>query len=131
LKGNFAAFYTNLGYAYFAEKQYDDSISSFRKALEIDPDSFNPGRSRAGTVVQDRSITSDRARFYFLLAKSFAEAGNAERCAIYLKKAKDEGYQDMNSVNSDPSFANVVKDPAIQDVLIVKPQDQPPDTTQQ
>ena len=30
------------------------------------------------------------------MAKSFAEAGNVERCAIYLRKARDEGYKEFN-----------------------------------
>lgn len=123
VKDDFAPFYLNLGYAYFAEKQYEDSISSFRKALQIDPDAFESTKSRSGTVVQDRSIASDRAQFYFLLAKSFAEAGNVERCAVYLKKARDEGYQNMNAVNFDPSFAKIIKEPAIQEVLAPKSPD--------
>lgn len=121
VRDDFAPFYLNLGYAYFGQKKYEDSIAAFRKALQLDPDSFEASRSRAGTVIQDRSIASDRARFYFLLAKSFAESGNVERCVIYLKKARDEGYQDMNSVNSDPSFAKVAKDPAVQEILVAKP----------
>ena len=121
IKEDFAPFYLNLGYAYFAQKQYEDSIAAFRKALQLDPDAFDAAKSRSGTVIQDRSIGPDRARFYFLLAKSFAEAGNAERCAVYLKKAKDEGYQDISTVSSDPSFAKVLKDPAVQDVLAPKP----------
>lgn len=120
IKDNFAPFYLNLGYAYFAEKKYEDSITAFRKALQLDPDAFEASKSRSGTVIQDRSISADRARFYFLLAKSFAEAGNAERCATYLKKARDEGYEDMNTVNTDPSFAKVLKDPAVQDALAPK-----------
>jgi len=126
LRKDFAAFYLNLGFAYFGEKNYEESISAFRKALEIDPDTFEAARSRTGTVIQDRSIATDRARFYFLLAKSFAESGNLERCIIYLKKARDEGYQDMNSVKSDPSFAGVVKNPEVQEILLVKA----PDTAQ-
>ncbi len=120
LRQDYAAFYLNLGYAYFGEKNYADSIASFRKALEIDPDTFDAARSRTGTVIQDRSIGSDRAQFYFLLAKSFAESGNVDRCVIYLKKARDEGYQNLNSVKSDPSFAIVIKDPAVQDLLAEK-----------
>jgi tetratricopeptide (TPR) repeat protein len=127
IRDDFAPFYLNLGYAYFAEKQYDDSIVSFRKALQIDPDAFEASKSRSGTVIQDRSLGSDRARFYFLLAKSFAEAGNVERCAIYLKKARDEGYKDIGDASSDPSFAKIINDPAIQEVLVNKP----PETTQQ
>jgi len=121
LKPEFAPFYLNLGYAYFAEKQFEDSIASFHKALQIDPEALDASRSKSGTVVQDRSIASDRAKFYFLLAKSFAQSGNLERCVIYLKKAKDEGYQDMNSVKSDPAFASVLKDPTVQELLMVRP----------
>ena len=127
LKADFAPFYLNLGYAYFGDKQFDDSIASFRKALQIDPEALEASRSKAGTVVQDRSISADRAKFYFLLAKSFAQAGNADRCIVYLRKAKDEGYQDMNSVRSDPSFAAVLNTPAVQELLLVHP----PETVQQ
>ncbi len=126
MRQDFAAFYLNLGFAYFGEKDFEQSIASFRKALQIDPDSFETARSRTGTVIQDRSIATDRARFYFLLAKSFAEYGNVERCVIYLKKARDEGYKDVNSVRSDPSFASVIKDPAVQEFLLEKT----PDTAQ-
>jgi tetratricopeptide (TPR) repeat protein len=121
IKEDSAPFYLNLGYAYFAQKQYEDSIASFRKALQFDPDAFESSKAHSGTIIQDRSISSDRGRFYFLLAKSFAQAGNAERCALYLKKARDEGYQDMQSVRSDPAFAQMLKEPAIQEVLEVKP----------
>lgn len=117
IKDDSAPFYLNLGMAYFGEKQYEESIAAFRKALQYDPDAFDNAKAHSGTIVQDRSISTDRGKFYFLLAKSFAQSGNAERCALYLKKARDEGYQDMKSVNSDPAFAQVVKDPAIQEVL--------------
>lgn len=128
LRQDFATFHLNLGYAYFGEKKYEDSIAAFRRALQIDPDAFEVAKSRTGTVIQDRTIGGDRARFYLLLAKSFAEAGNVERCVIYLKKAREEGYQDMNSIKSDPSFASVIKDPAIQEILLSKPPG--PDTAQ-
>jgi hypothetical protein len=49
-----------------------------------------------------------------------------ERCVIYLKKARDEGYKDVSSVKSDPSFASVLKDPAMQEFLLEKV----PDTAQ-
>lgn len=121
LRQDFAPFYVNLGYAYFGAKSYEDSISAFRKALSIDPEALDSSRSRSGTVIQDRSLASDRARFYFLLAKSFAQAGNVDRCVIYLRKAKDEGYKDLNTVKSDPAFAAVLKDPAIQEIIAPKP----------
>jgi tetratricopeptide (TPR) repeat protein len=128
LRSDYAAFYVNMGYAYFGEKKYDDSIGAFRAALTLDPNVFDAARSRSGTIVQDRTVDSERAQFYFLLAKSFAQAGNTDRCLIYLKKARDEGYKDLNSVKSDPAFAQVLKDQSIQDFLAA---DQAPGSTEQ
>jgi len=126
IRGDNATFYMSLGYAYFADKKYEDAIANFHNALAIDPYVFDHSTSRMGTVVQDRSIDADRGRFYFLLAKSFAQAGNLERCIIYLRKARDEGYKDMDSAKTDPAFAGVLKDPAIQEILFPAP----PQTTQ-
>jgi tetratricopeptide (TPR) repeat protein len=120
IRGDMAVLHSNLGYAYFGEKKYEEAIASFRQALALDPQLFEHNSSRSGSILQDRSV-SDRGRFYFLLAKSFAEAGNLERCLIYLRKAKDEGYKELSAVKSDPSFALVVKDPAVQEVLAPKP----------
>jgi len=120
LRGGYAPFYVNLGYAYFGTKDYEDSIGAFRKALEIDPTAFEASRSRSGTVIEDRSLSVDRAHFYFLLAKSFAESGNVERCLIYLRKASDEGYPRMNDVKTDPAFAAMLKVPEVQELLLPK-----------
>lgn len=122
IRNDMPVLYSNLAYAYFGDKKYEQAIVSFRQALAMDPDLFNRGSSRNGSLLQDRSV-GDRGKFYFLLAKSFAEAGNVERCLIYLRKAKDEGYKDLAAVKTDPSFAVVVKDPAIQELLIPKPSD--------
>jgi len=120
MRGDFAPFYLNLGYAYFGQKDFEDSIASFRKALAIDPTSLDPSRSRTGTVIQDRSISMDRGRFYFLLAKSFAVAGDVDRSILYLRKAKDEGYADFSEAKKDPSFAMVLKSPEAQDLFAPK-----------
>jgi tetratricopeptide (TPR) repeat protein len=123
MRDNFAPFYLNLGYAYFSQKDFENSIASFRKALELDPTSLDPARSRGGTVIQDRSISVDRGRFYYLLAKSFAQQGDVDRAIVYLRKARDEGYSDFNSVQKDPIFSAVLKDPAAEDLLAPKPVD--------
>jgi tetratricopeptide (TPR) repeat protein len=121
IRNDMAVLYSNLAYAYFGDKKYEQAIGSFRQALALDPQLFEHNSSRNGSLLQDRSV-GDRGRFYFLLAKSFAEAGNLERCLIYLRKAKDEGYKELNAAKSDPAFAAVLKDPAIQAVFVVKPQ---------
>src|SRR5467141_4300528 len=121
IRSDMAVLYSNLAYAYFGDKKYEQAISSFRQAMALDPQFFEHNSSRNGSLLQDRSV-GDRGRFYFLLAKSFAEAGNLERCLIYLRKAKDEGYKELNAAKSDQAFAAVMKDPAIQEVFITKPQ---------
>jgi tetratricopeptide (TPR) repeat protein len=111
--------YSNLGYAYFGDKKYDQSIAAFHQALTLDPQFFEHNGNRNGSVLQDRSVT-DRGRFYYLLAKSFAEAGNLDRCIVYLRKAKDEGYKDLMAAKTDPDFAIMLKNPAVQEILAPK-----------
>lgn len=120
VRSDVAVLYSNLGYAYFEDQKYQESIAAFRQALALDPQLFERSGSRTGSVLQDRSV-GDRAKFYFLLAKSFAQAGDIDRCIQYLRKAKDEGYKDLNDVKKDPAFAAVLKNPAIDEVLAPNP----------
>jgi tetratricopeptide (TPR) repeat protein len=122
LRNDMAVLYSNLGYAYFGDKKYEESITAFRQALALDPQCFDRNSSRGGSILQDRSV-SDRGRFYFLLAKSFAQAGNVERALIYLRKAKEEGYSAMNDVKTDPAFSAMVKLPETQEILLPKSND--------
>ena len=116
MRSDLAVSYSNLGYAYFADKKYQESIEAFQQALRLDPTVLDHGTGRNGSTVQDRSV-EDRAKFYFLLAKSFAESGNYERSLIYLRKAKDEGYKSMSDVQKDPAFSTMLKLPEMQEVL--------------
>lgn len=109
--------YSNLGYAFFMQKKYEEAMQAFGRAIELDPGIFDRrGGSGPGSLLQDRSVT-DRNVFYFFLAKTFAAAGNAERVAFYLRKARDEGFQNMAAIEKDPAFAGVLKDPLVQEVL--------------
>jgi tetratricopeptide (TPR) repeat protein len=123
LRSDMASIYSNLGYACLADKQYPAAMNAFEKALSLDPTVFER-KGGVGITVQQRSMT-DPGMFYFYVAKSYALAGNAERCAHYLTMARDEGYKDFASAQTDPAFSRVVKDPRVQEVL------QPPKTTPQ
>jgi len=120
IRKDMAVLYSNLAYAYFGDKKYEQSLVAFHQALTIDPKFFEHNGSRNGSVLQDRSVT-DRGRFYYMLAKSFAQAGNIERCIVYLRKAKDEGFKELNGVKTDPDFASMLKNPEIQEILAPKP----------
>lgn len=124
IRNDMPVLYSNLAYAYFEDKKYEQAIGAFRQALAMDPQLFERNSSRNGSILQDRSV-GDRGKFYFLLAKSYAEAGNLDRCLIYLRKAKDEGYKQLAAIKEDPSFAAVIKNPAIQEVLAPRPEDTP------
>ena len=114
-----AVLHSNLGYAYFAQNKMEEAIASFRRALAIDPAFFEHPGTRTASMLQDRSV-GDRGRFFFLLAKSFAEAGNTERCLHYLRKAKEEGYKDLGAVKTDSAFSELLANPELQELLAPK-----------
>lgn len=120
LANNQAAFYSNLGYAYCGIKKYGPAIDAFNKALALDPEVFER-HGGMGPIVQQRSAPPDPGTLHFLLAKSFALAGDAEHAALYLKMARDDGYKGFLSAKTDPAFARVIKDPRVQEVLRVRP----------
>jgi tetratricopeptide (TPR) repeat protein len=122
IRSDMAVLYSNLGYAYFGDKKYEQAIFAFRQALTLDPQLFEHNGSRSGSILQDRSV-EDRGRFYYLLAKSYAQAGDLDRCIHYLRKAKDEGYKDFADIKKDPAFGAALKDPAVQELLVPKPAD--------
>ncbi len=117
IRDNMPAVHCNLGYAYFAEKHYAEAMDSFQRAVQLDPSVFEHSSHSAGSILQDRSLVGERGMFNFLLAKSYAQMGNAERCAHYLRKARDEGYSAMAKVKDDPAFAAVLRDPEVQEAL--------------
>jgi tetratricopeptide (TPR) repeat protein len=110
-----AIFYSNIGMAYLDHKEFPEAMTAFQQALQLDPAVFDHS-GNSGTVLQDRSVT-DHGLFYFLLAKSFASTGNVERCAYYLKKARDENYADIATAKTDPVFSRMLLDPKVRDIL--------------
>jgi len=109
--------HANLGYAYYKTKKYPEAAAEFRKALEIDPHTFEHNE-RVGTMMQDRTV-ENKGLFFFMMAKEYAQLGDAEHCADYLRKSLDEGYKDVAKARTDPAFKKVVDDPTVQGVLLL------------
>jgi tetratricopeptide (TPR) repeat protein len=120
LRPDMAAVYYNLGCAYFDSKQYPEAMDAFQRAIQIDPHVMTQNGSN-GSVVQPRG-TSNQGLFYFFVARTYARFGNAERCAHYLKMARDVGYDKFVSAKTDPAFANVIADPQVQAVFVPVPE---------
>jgi tetratricopeptide (TPR) repeat protein len=113
---NQAGTHANLGFAYYNSNKFPEAAAEFQRAIEIDPRIFERN-DRAGTMVQDRSVTN-HGLFFFTMAKVYAQKRDAEHCAEYLRKSLDEGYKDVGKAATDPAFKDVINDPVVQAVLL-------------
>ena len=100
-----ASILSNLGTAYFARKNYDLAFATYQQALAIDPDVFEH-RSSMGILLQERSVT-ERAKFHYYLAKTYAKAGDIEHALIYIRKSLEEGFKERDKFKQDPEFATL------------------------
>jgi tetratricopeptide (TPR) repeat protein len=110
-----ATVYSNLGYAYAANKDIPQALDAFAKAVALDPDIYSR-HGAGGSLIEQRSST-DPGMLFFLLAKTYAQKGDIERTVKYLKLARDSGYKKMAQVKKDPSFATVIADRRVKEVL--------------
>lgn len=117
LKSDVAAFESNLGHAYWGMKRPDDAFAAFTRALTLDPQVFERRLAAVGSILENRAV-EDRGLYFFFLAKTFAARGDAERCAQYLRKARDEGHKGVGAIEKDPAFSRVIQDPLVQEVII-------------
>jgi tetratricopeptide (TPR) repeat protein len=118
LDGTSASFHSNLGTTYFAKKQYEKASAEYLKALEIDPDIFL--RRSATGVSMHMTTSSDRARYHYVIARMYANKGDAENCLLYLRKAIEDGYPVAKEVYKESEFANIRKDPRFTELMAEK-----------
>jgi tetratricopeptide (TPR) repeat protein len=114
-----ATVYANLGYAYVADKKYLEAMDTFEHAIRLDPHIFQEHGDFGSYVRQP--TTTDPGLFYFIVARTYAQMGNAERAAHYLTMSRDDGYTNYTSAKTDSSFAKVIKDPRMQKVFLPVP----------
>ncbi len=98
-----ASVYSNLGTAYFAKKEYEQAFQAYQKAVKLDPEVFER-HDTYGSLLQDSSVT-ERARFHYYLAKTYAEAGMVPQAVQCVRKALEEGFKDRNKFIEEPEFA--------------------------
>lgn len=107
----YAAIRSNLGTALFAREKYQQALEQFRLALLLDPEVFQH-RNLFGILMQDHTV-EDRARFYYLVAKSFASLGYVDRCLFFLRRALEDGFPPTD-IQQDPTFASLRDDERFQ-----------------
>jgi len=120
-----ASFHSNLGTAYFQKRDYDRANLEYQRALELDPDVFEH-RGGNGVALQMLS-PAERAKFSYTVARTYAKQGNTERALLYLRKAMEDGFPQIDNVFKDDEFASLRKDPRFAELMaqkmVVIPQD--------
>jgi len=114
-----ASIHSNLGTAYFARKKYELAMTSYQTALELDPEVFEH-RSSAGVLLQERTVT-ERAKFHYYLAKTYAKNGQFDRALLYIRKALEEGFTEKNKILEEPEFSELRKLPAFDELIKLEP----------
>jgi tetratricopeptide (TPR) repeat protein len=119
LAPNSASIYSNLGTAQFARKKYEEASISYQKALALDPEVFEH-RSAYGTLLQERTV-SEKARFHYYLAKTYANAGNTARAIQYIRMALEEGFKERRKLMEEPEFAKIRETVEFKELMATEP----------
>jgi tetratricopeptide (TPR) repeat protein len=119
LYGDSASFHSNLATAYFSQKKFELAITEYAQALAIDPTILD--RTSSQGIIAQTSSVGDRAHYHYMLAKTFAHMGMADRSLLYLRMAMEEGYKGIDDVYKDSEFAGLRKDPRFVELMKVRP----------
>lgn len=119
LRPDSGSFYSNLGAAYFSRKDYVKASLAYNQALQLDPDIFE--RTSHTGVLAQMSSPGDRAHFYYVLARLYAQSGVTDRSLQYLRRAMEEGYKGIDDVYKDAEFAGLRKDPRFTELMAARP----------
>jgi tetratricopeptide (TPR) repeat protein len=119
LREDSASFYSNLGAAYFSKKEYVKASLSYNQALQLDPDIFE--RTSHNGILAQMASPGDRAHFYYVLARLYAQSGITDRSLQYLRRAMEEGYKGIDDVYKDAEFAGLRKDPRFTELMAARP----------
>ena len=113
-----ASFYSNLGAALFAKKEFEPAVKAYQQAMQLDPDVFRT--KFAGGVQAQLPSPDDRAHYDYTVARLYAKMGFSDRSLEYLRKAMEEGYKDFKNVYKDEEFAELRKDKRFTELVAMK-----------
>lgn len=119
LAPNNASYHCNLGAALMAKKKIEEAAHEFMTAVQLDPEVLERS-SIAGYSAQVRTSPEERAQFSYLMAKTYAKSGDAQRSLVYLRKAMEEGYKGISKVYEDSEFASLRETPQFKELMAQK-----------
>ncbi len=101
-----SSYHSNLGTAYFEQKDFESARKQFAIALKLDPQMFNRRRGTAGITAHMLS-PEDHARFCFEMARLYAKNGDEENMLHSLQRASEGGFDVASEMRFD-RFAGTV-----------------------
>ena len=111
--------YPNPGPAHSARRAYKEASLCYEKALTLDPEVFEH-RGTQGVLLQERSVT-ERAKFHYYLAKTYAKAGREDLALLYIRKSLEEGFKERQKFMEDSEFAQLRKNPEFTELMKLEP----------
>jgi tetratricopeptide (TPR) repeat protein len=128
-KPDSASFHSNLGTAYFQQKDYELGLVEYRAAFALDPHVFE--RSNASGISAQMNGPADMAKFSYTLAKLYASTGQNDKALQALRRALEDGFNDFKEMYKAPEFAQLVKDERFVELMKQRPQAIPVNPDQQ
>ncbi|HMK31310.1 MAG TPA: tetratricopeptide repeat protein [Terriglobales bacterium] len=119
LKDGSASFHSNLGTAYFAKKEFENSVAEYNKAMQIDPEIFE--RKSGSGIQAHMSSPEDRAHYSYVIARMYAQRGQFDQSLLYLRRAMEDGYPNIQDVYKDAEFTQLRKDPRFTELMAQRP----------
>jgi tetratricopeptide (TPR) repeat protein len=104
----------NLAEAWFGLGETDRAMTEYARALELDADILSS--SQDGVIAQV-TTPEQRARVYYMIAKSYMKRGNLDGALDYLQRARVLRYPDLAKVYSDPDFTALWQDPRLAKIV--------------
>ncbi|MCU1285704.1 MAG: Tetratricopeptide repeat protein [Acidobacteriales bacterium] len=114
-----ASYHSNLGTALFAREEFAKAAHEYTLAMEIDPEVFD--HQSANGISAKLGSPQNRAKYNYVIAKTFASRGDTDRCLLYLRKALEDGFTAINDVYKEAEFSSVRKDPRFVALMESKP----------
>ena len=106
-----AVMHSNLGMAYFSNKDAESARTQFELALRLDPKVME-SRDEGG-ITAHVLATKDYAGLCFEMARMFAQQQQAVAMRLWLSKASERGYDVREGMRDNAVFRPYLKDPRI------------------
>jgi tetratricopeptide (TPR) repeat protein len=106
-----ATFHTNLGMAYFENKDMESARQQFSEALLLDPHAFD--RRDSGGITAQIVGTQNYSQLCFEMAKLYARNKNDVATLLWLSKATEAGYDTKYEMSRDSALQAYTRDPRV------------------